>query len=458
MDNGGYQGSVDKTGYLALSRGIHQIRARFFQGGGPFNVEVGLIDDDEKPGSLDLMISGGTSFVVEGELLGINRQELPIPDDVALALTTGVCRAGITAKLLGNELRVELRVENKRPGDEPVLQMSVPLTASQRERLVDRPIALLARQTSCRLNAYMDESQRYYDLLKPAPANPWRNEAYNALRRVAKACWRLKNDVPSSLVKMRRSLYDAVQDGKKAREKSLQRFNSKLSGIMRDITRTGSEYVNPALIDLAGFSMELIHDSNETRDVVAVMRNNGNEPVNGMLAFNVLSTNGLGIAAYTNKITIPARDAIRVKQSISSQHDEEDHMIEAVARFRKFGNPILCAETTRWPDPWLSMGFDPAYSFAGSTGVTGRIIFTGPIQMAAIGNVTFRVKQKDAVESNEVTQSVTVKAGEKIMVPFFFKWKNNSTPISIEAEAHVLHINEQIMLHDVLEINPDALP
>ncbi len=454
VENGGYHGALDKVGHLKLNKGIHAIRARFFQGGGAYSVAITLIEDQEKPGSLDLLVSGGSSFVIEGELLGINRQVLHIPDDVALALTTGVCRAGITAELLDDELRVDLRVENKKSCKKPVLSASVPLTSNQHKRLVDRPVALLARQTACRLNVYLDESQRYHDLLKPAPANPWRSESYNALRRVVKACWRLGNDVPSSLVKMRDSLNDAMLDEKNAREKSLPRFNRKLHKIARDVIRTGSENVDLALADLAGLTMDLTHDSNKPCNVVAVMRNRGEKPADGVLTVNVVSSNGVRIAGYTNEFTVRAQNEIRVGPALSRQDNDEDHRIETVVRFREFDNTIeLRANTTRWPVPWLGMDFDPAYSFIGSTGVTGRIIFTGPIQQAAIGNVTLRVKQKDAVEHDEVTKSITVNAGEKRTIPFFFKWKKNSTPISIEAEAHVLHINEQIMLKDVLEVN-----
>ena len=81
------------------------------------------------------------------------------------------------------------------------------LTTAQRERLLDRPMALLSRGGRHEMTPYVDIPRAdNTDPANAAPPNRWRNPGDPVLYAVYRAAWRLGSLAPPSLLALRRDL------------------------------------------------------------------------------------------------------------------------------------------------------------------------------------------------------------------------------------------------------------
>jgi len=86
-----------------------------------------------------VLVVAGATLLIDGADLGLDRREAAIPDDVKAAIRENGCRMGLTVKIRESALEAVLRSGNRE------LHGSIPVDAASRRLLLDRPLAILAR-------------------------------------------------------------------------------------------------------------------------------------------------------------------------------------------------------------------------------------------------------------------------------------------------------------------------
>ena len=110
------------------------------------------------------------------------------------------------------------------------------LTPVQRERLLDRPLALLSRGGRHEITPYLDIPRaEKTDLASAAPPNRWHNPGDPQLYAVYRAAWRLGSSAPESLLALRRNLLAAADGPKEAQRKALTAFADRLPTVLNEI-------------------------------------------------------------------------------------------------------------------------------------------------------------------------------------------------------------------------------
>ena len=100
---------------------------------------------DVLPSCLRILLDADGSLVIAGADLGIEDRKLPLPASVLKAMAAGGHRAGITATIGKKALRIVVRARDPDAWWNRKFVAVVPLTAEQRQRLLTRPLALLAQ-------------------------------------------------------------------------------------------------------------------------------------------------------------------------------------------------------------------------------------------------------------------------------------------------------------------------
>jgi hypothetical protein len=207
----------------------------------------------ELPGSLRLLIEGGTRLVLDGTDLGLERKVVSLPDDLLKAMAEGKNRIGLNARIAAQALEVTLRARAE-GADRPVtFRAALPLTAEGRARLLEKPLTLLARDGYHGLTPFFDDLRRPEpDLARPAPANRWRNPGDRQLALLYRACRRLGDNAPPSLGKLRESLRAAADQGPVAQKEALEGFLKAIAAVRADVRKCGGnpEAIEKVLADL----------------------------------------------------------------------------------------------------------------------------------------------------------------------------------------------------------------
>ena len=261
VSNGGYHGVVVKVGAKKLEAGMHRLRVRHLQGGGGAGMIAGTVPEHERqPGFLKLLVEKSRNLILDGTDLGMEEKSIPLPQELRQAMAEGGHRIGITARIASTELRVTLRARGKGARDPSEFNATVPLTPQVRQRLMDRPATLLARDGWHGLTPFFDDCRRLEpDLSVPAPPNRWRNPADQQLFGLTKALWILGDHAPMSL----RQLWDALvasAPGEPAVQRAaLNSFNERVVGLIREVRscKASPGDRERAVAALAGLSLEI---------------------------------------------------------------------------------------------------------------------------------------------------------------------------------------------------------
>lgn len=239
---------------VRLDEGMHRLRLRYFQKEGPRSLAVGFAPP-LLPGSVRLLIESGTQLVLDGTDLGLQRKALPLPEDFLKAMAAGGQRLGLNARIGAKVLEVTLRAQAAGAERIVIFQAQLPLTPEARERLLSRPLTLLARDGYHGLTPFCDDLRRPEpDLSIPAPANRWRNQGDRQLAMLYRACWMLGTKSPKSLEQLRGALLAAADQGQEVQKQALESFRKEIAAVGADVRKCGAaaDLIDKVLADLAG--------------------------------------------------------------------------------------------------------------------------------------------------------------------------------------------------------------
>ena len=157
-----------------------------------------------------------------------------LPPPLVKAITANGHQAGLTVRIERQALIVTVRAGSK--NEIETFTTALALTPLQRERLLDRPMALLSRGGRHEMTPYLDIPRaNNTDLASPAPPNRWHNPGDPQLYAVYRAAWRLGSSAPPSLLALRRDLLIAADGPEEVQRKALTIFAIRLPTVLNEI-------------------------------------------------------------------------------------------------------------------------------------------------------------------------------------------------------------------------------
>jgi len=268
---------------------------------------------------LKLLVERSKKLTVDGADLGIKKKAVPIPDEFRQAMRAGGQRIGMTVKIASKALEVALRAGD--PNTKPVeVRASVPISEQQRERLLSKPLTILARDGWHGVTPFFDDRRRLEpDLSVPAPPNRWRNPGDKPLAALYKACWRLGKHAPASLTALRQEMLAAVTQGPDVQKQALADFHSKAVAICQAVRECGAEReaIGPSLADLVGLSLRLAIASDAAPNHVqmtAVLRGPLVGKAEGTMRFLAEPASILAATPEPESLSLPATRKLIVKR------------------------------------------------------------------------------------------------------------------------------------------------
>jgi len=215
---------------------------------GRAGIGLGLIDDEKdggKAGSaefLRVLVVEERQLLIDGRDLGIQRRTVDLPKAFRQAAKQSGHRIGMNIKIATAGLHVRLRAGGGASGGPAEFSTSVPITPSQRERLLSRPLAVLARDGYHGVTPVFDDRRREEpDLLTPAPPNRWRNAGDKQLWMLYRCQRRLGRSASASLLKLKAAMLKAVAESPEGQARALEAFDRRIAGVLRDIRECGAD-------------------------------------------------------------------------------------------------------------------------------------------------------------------------------------------------------------------------
>ncbi len=200
-----------------------------------------------------VVISNNQLLVIDGRSFGIARKEAALTPEVNAAAAEDSGRYGVTIQIKRNELEVTVRAGTA-DGME-AMKTAVPIDAAQRERLLNKHVAMIGRHGFPRITPWIDDARRLPpDLAQPGPPNRWRFPALDRLYGLYQAEHRLGAAAPKSLSQLRAQMVAAVDQAPEVQNRAIREYRDRLAAVVQDIQKAGvdAETRERVLSDLAG--------------------------------------------------------------------------------------------------------------------------------------------------------------------------------------------------------------
>ena len=240
---------------------------------GRVGMAFGVEDEGAAKGSVKVVIEDGRRLVIDPAVWGQKAQTFELPEAFRDAVAADAHRLGMTVTIGRKALEVALRAKgtlrllaaNSPTGVTETFTAAIPLTPEQRERLLWRKVSLLSRLQE---GAYMDLQfgiqpfldnlpVKQVDLTKPASANRWGFAGLDRLETLYRASWRLKDQAPAPLLKLKAAMLDAVDKDPATQARATAAGEDRLPAVVDAVKACGGDpqMKAAALADLTGVVM-----------------------------------------------------------------------------------------------------------------------------------------------------------------------------------------------------------
>ncbi|MBI3828487.1 MAG: hypothetical protein HY291_03165 [Planctomycetes bacterium] len=235
-------------------------------GKGRAGLGLGVVDagkDAEQPGYLKVLVNEEKELVLDGTDLGLKKKSVPFDATLKAALNGAQHRLGLTIRIAKDTVKVTARAGPK--DGLQALDAELELDAKARARLLEKPLAILARDGYHGVTPFSGEPRA----AEPspaieAPAGRWRNPGEKRLYALYRACFRWPENPPEPLRAARDELLAAADKDAATQTKALETAEAKLPELLRAIRGSGASarIVNAAIADLLGLALTV--DANGT--------------------------------------------------------------------------------------------------------------------------------------------------------------------------------------------------
>jgi hypothetical protein len=196
--------------------------------------QAGLAFGVEDRSYLKILVDAGKTLVLDGTDVGGERLVQLLPASLVTAIIANGYQVGLTVRIEKEALAVTVRAGGKK--DIEIFKTAFALTTAQRERILDRPMALLSRGGRHEMTPYMNIPRAdNTDLANPTPPNRWRNPGDPQLYAVYRAAWRLSSSAPPSLLALRHDLLVAADGTEEMQRKALAGFTDRVPRVLNEI-------------------------------------------------------------------------------------------------------------------------------------------------------------------------------------------------------------------------------
>ncbi len=193
----------------------------------------GLLPRDAK-GQLNVYVREGSVLTLDGEGLGAGKVEATIADRVRKAMQADGQRAGLTVRIGAGELVAMLRAGKL--GAVEAFSATLPLTGWQRNRILQEPSAVIAKDGYHGITPYFDDLRAAGpDLTKPAPANRWRFAGEQETWQLYLAARTLGPAAPKSLLDLRNLLAAAMDKPPAAQADAMAKYRARIDKVVADV-------------------------------------------------------------------------------------------------------------------------------------------------------------------------------------------------------------------------------
>jgi hypothetical protein len=155
----------------------------------------------------------GTTLILDSTDIGADRVIKPLPAPLVKAIAANDHQVGLTVRAEKEAVVVTVRAGSKKEIE--TFTSALALTTAQRERVLDRPLALLSRGGRHEMTPYLDIPRANNPDLAIAPPDRWRNPGDPQLYAVYRAAWRLGSSAPPPLRALRRDMLAAADGSEK---------------------------------------------------------------------------------------------------------------------------------------------------------------------------------------------------------------------------------------------------
>jgi len=199
-----------------------------------------------------VVIAKGGVLVIDGADLGIARKEVPLISRLQEAANGTGQRYGVTMQIKPKQLAVTVRAGA--PGGIVRQYTTVPITSDQYERLINKPMSIIARGGSPAITPFIDDQRPLRDYSKPAAPNFWRFDGMEQLATLYKAAWRLKDKAPQSLLQLKEDMLAAVDQAPNVQAAAVKAYERRILDVARDMRNcdADAQLKALALADLTG--------------------------------------------------------------------------------------------------------------------------------------------------------------------------------------------------------------
>lgn len=226
INNGGMHQSRTVEGKVSLKPGLHPLRLRYVQGGGEMALDL-AVSPPGPSGWLQVLVDSQSRLLVDGAHLGIQ----PVARDLPPAFRAAEGdRIGLNVRIDPATLVVTLRAAQGKRAGETEFVVKIPIADEARQRLLERPLAVLSRGAWHGITPFFDDQRRSEgDLDRAAPPNRWRNPGDRALLALCQAAHILGADAPPALPALRDELARAAVADAAGQRQALEKFHSSIA-------------------------------------------------------------------------------------------------------------------------------------------------------------------------------------------------------------------------------------
>ncbi len=186
---------------------------------------------------LPVLLRAGRWLLVRGADLGLPDQEIELPKGLCDAAAADGHRFGLRLRLAAHRLEIAVRARAAQ-GFVIEHRHAVALDPAQRARLLDCPVAVLARDGRPAITPYLEAGQRVDpDPFEPAPANRWRFAGFERLEALYRARRLLGAAAPDSLRAAEADLLAAVDAAPAEQAAAVRRAERRYLSILLDVAR-----------------------------------------------------------------------------------------------------------------------------------------------------------------------------------------------------------------------------
>jgi hypothetical protein len=209
----------------------------------------GLLPRDAK-GQLNVYVREGRTLILDGDGLGAGKVEAPIARGVLDAMQADGHRVGLTVRVAAGELLATLRAgkpagqargkpaRQARGKPDAVASFSarLPLTDWQRNRILQEPSAVIAKDGYHGVTPYFDDLRPAPpDLTRPAPANRWRFAGEQETWQLYRAARTLGQAAPNSLLDLRTLLAGAMDKPPADQADAMTHYRARINKVVADL-------------------------------------------------------------------------------------------------------------------------------------------------------------------------------------------------------------------------------